>query len=52
VAEVGVRGVLFDSGDTLIRPVGGRWNPRLDFEEIVLRHLPGLAVESFPMTAT
>ena len=49
---MGVRGVLFDSRDTLIRPVGGRWNPRLDFEEIVLRHLPGLAVESFPMTAT
>jgi putative hydrolase of the HAD superfamily len=48
VAEVGFRGVLFDSGDTLIRPVGGRWNPRFDFEEIVLRHLPGLAVESFP----
>jgi putative hydrolase of the HAD superfamily len=45
---VGFRGVLFDSGDTLIRPVGGRWNPRFDFEEIVLRHLPGLAVESFP----
>jgi putative hydrolase of the HAD superfamily len=42
------RGVLFDSGDTLIRPVGGRWNPRFDFEEIVLRHLPDLAVESFP----
>jgi putative hydrolase of the HAD superfamily len=42
------RGVLFDSGDTLIHPVGGRWNPRFDFEEIVLRHLPGLAVESFP----
>jgi FMN phosphatase YigB (HAD superfamily) len=42
------RGVLFDSGDTLIRPVGGRWNPRFDFEEIVLRHLPELAVDSFP----
>lgn len=40
--------MLFDSGDTLIRPVGGRWNPRFDFEEIVLRHLPELAVESFP----
>jgi putative hydrolase of the HAD superfamily len=48
VTKVGFRGVLFDSGDTLIRPVGGRWNPRSDFEEIVLRHLPGLAVESFP----
>jgi putative hydrolase of the HAD superfamily len=45
---VGFRGVLFDSGDTLIRPVGGRWNPRFDFEEIVLRHQPGLAVEAFP----
>ena len=33
--KVGFRGVLFDSGDTLTRPVGGRWNPRFDFEEIV-----------------
>jgi putative hydrolase of the HAD superfamily len=48
VTEVGFRGVLFDSGDTLIRPVGGRWNPRFDFEELVLRHLPELAVDSFP----
>jgi putative hydrolase of the HAD superfamily len=45
---VGFRGVLFDSGDTLIRPVGGRWNPRSDFEEIVLRHQPGLAADAFP----
>jgi putative hydrolase of the HAD superfamily len=45
---VGFRGVLFDSGDTLIRPVGGRWNPRSDFEEIVLRHHPGLATDAFP----
>ena len=43
--------MLFDSGDTLIRPVGGRWNPRFDFEEIVLRHLPELAVDSFPQAA-
>jgi putative hydrolase of the HAD superfamily len=48
VAKVGVRGVLFDSGDTLIRPVGGRWNPRSDFEEIVLRHRPELEVAAFP----
>jgi putative hydrolase of the HAD superfamily len=48
VTRVGFRGVLFDSGDTLIRPVGGRWNPRSDFEEIVLRHLPGLATDAFP----
>ena len=45
---MGFRGVLFDSGDTLIHPVGGRWNPRFDFEEIVLRHLPKLAVDAFP----
>ena len=44
----GFRGVLFDSGDTLIRPVGGRWNPRHDFEEIVRRRLPELAVDAFP----
>jgi putative hydrolase of the HAD superfamily len=48
VSDGGFRGVLLDSGDTLIRPVGGRWNPRSDFEEIVLRHLPELAVASFP----
>jgi putative hydrolase of the HAD superfamily len=48
VTRVGFHGVLFDSGDTLIRPVGGRWNPRSDFEEIVLRHLPGLTAEAFP----
>jgi putative hydrolase of the HAD superfamily len=48
VIKVGFRGVLFDSGDTLIRPVGGRWNPRFDFEEIVLRHLPDLATDVFP----
>jgi putative hydrolase of the HAD superfamily len=48
VTRVGFRGVLFDSGDTLIRPVGGRWNPRSDFEEIVLRHLTGLASAAFP----
>ena len=48
MTKVGFGGVLFDSGDTLIGPVGGRWNPRFDFEEILLRHLPELAVESFP----
>jgi putative hydrolase of the HAD superfamily len=48
VTTVGFRGVLFDSGDTLIRPVGGRWNPRSDFEEIARRHLPELAVDTFP----
>jgi putative hydrolase of the HAD superfamily len=42
-----VRGVLFDSGDTLLRPVGGRWNPRFDFEPIVLRYAPMLAPDDF-----
>jgi putative hydrolase of the HAD superfamily len=52
VTKVGFAGVLFDSGDTLIRPVGGRWNPRFDFEEIVLGHLPDLAVDTFPQAFT
>ncbi len=28
-----VRGVLMDVGDTLTTPIGGRWNPRVDFED-------------------
>ncbi|WP_426507028.1 HAD family hydrolase [Dactylosporangium sp. McL0621] len=35
------RGVMFDAGGVLIGPVGGRWNPRYDFEVIVLAHHPG-----------
>jgi FMN phosphatase YigB (HAD superfamily) len=31
-------GLLLDSADTLIRPRGGRWNPRFDFEEVLVRH--------------
>lgn len=38
-----VEAVLFDSGGVLIGPVGGRWNPRFDFEEIVRRQVPDLA---------
>ncbi len=37
----GIRAVLFDSGGVLIGPVGGRWNPRFDFEAIIARHSPG-----------
>lgn len=33
-----LRGLLLDSGDTLMMPRGGRWNPRFDFEEVVRRH--------------
>ena len=42
------RGVLFDSGDTLIRPIGGRWNPRFDFEGVVRRHFADLPAAAFP----
>lgn len=45
---MGVRGVLFDAGGVLIGPVGGRWNPRYDFEQVVSRHVPDVAVASFP----
>jgi putative hydrolase of the HAD superfamily len=43
-----IRGVLFDAGGVLTRPVGGRWNPRYDFEGIVLAHHPEIRVELFP----
>lgn len=42
-----LRAVLFDSGGVLIQPVGGRWNPRVDFEETVLRHDPTVTPERF-----
>ena len=40
-----VDAILFDSGGVLIGPVGGRWNPRFDFEEIVLGWDPSISVE-------
>jgi HAD superfamily hydrolase (TIGR01509 family) len=43
-----IRGILFDTGNTLTRPIGGRWNPRLDFEEVLLRHYPDVSSERFP----
>ncbi|MBE1605301.1 HAD-IA family hydrolase [Actinopolymorpha pittospori] len=46
--DQGIRGVLFDSGGVLIGPVGGRWNPRYDFESIVVEHYPETRVELFP----
>jgi FMN phosphatase YigB (HAD superfamily) len=39
-----IRGVLFDSGGVILRPVGGRWNPRFDFESVVARHHPAAVV--------
>ena len=38
----GFRGLLLDAGGVLIGPVGGRWNPRYDFEQILDRHVPGI----------
>ena len=35
-----VRGLLLDAGGVLYFPVGGRWNPRLDFEAAVARFSP------------
>ena len=43
-----IHGVLFDSGGVLIGPKGGRWNPRYDFEGIVLAHHPEIETELFP----
>jgi HAD superfamily hydrolase (TIGR01509 family) len=37
-----MRAVLFDSGGVLMRPIGGRWNPRADFEDILRSHFPAL----------
>jgi putative hydrolase of the HAD superfamily len=35
--------VLFDSGGVLIQPIGGRWNPRADFEHTLAAAAPALA---------
>ena len=43
-----IRGVLFDTGNTLTRPIGGRWNPWFDFEEVLLRHVPNAPSGRFP----
>jgi putative hydrolase of the HAD superfamily len=42
-----IRGVMFDAGGVLTRPIGGRWNPRYDFESIVLAHHPTLDASRF-----
>ncbi|NEE02911.1 HAD family hydrolase [Phytoactinopolyspora halotolerans] len=42
-----LRAVLFDSGGVLIRPIGGRWNPRADFEQTVLAHDPSITPQQF-----
>jgi putative hydrolase of the HAD superfamily len=35
-----IRGLLLDAGGVLYFPIGGRWNPRLDFERVVARFSP------------
>lgn len=42
-----LRAVLFDSGGVLMQPIGGRWNPRADFEQTVLAHAPSITPEQF-----
>jgi FMN phosphatase YigB (HAD superfamily) len=39
--------VLLDSGGVLMRPIGGRWNPRADFEPTVLKRNPGISADQF-----
>jgi putative hydrolase of the HAD superfamily len=38
---------MFDSGGVLTRPVGGRWNPRYDFESLVVAHHPQVREDLF-----
>jgi putative hydrolase of the HAD superfamily len=40
-----LKAVLLDSGGVLMQPIGGRWNPRADFEATVARHVPGVTPE-------
>jgi putative hydrolase of the HAD superfamily len=37
-----IRGLLLDAGGVLYGPVGGRWNPRFDFERLVAAFDPAL----------
>jgi HAD superfamily hydrolase (TIGR01509 family) len=39
---------MFDAGGVLTRPIGGRWNPRYDFESIVVSHHPQVREDLFP----
>lgn len=43
-----LQGLLLDSGDTLMHPRGGRWNPRFDFESVVNRHLGSVDAARLP----
>lgn len=39
------KALLLDSGGVLMRPIGGRWNPRADFEPTVRAHAPHVTAE-------
>jgi HAD superfamily hydrolase (TIGR01509 family) len=39
---------MFDSGGVLTQPAGGRWNPRHDFEAILLSWVPAAPAHLFP----
>ena len=39
------KALLLDSGGVLMRPIGGRWNPRADFEATVKSHAPHVTDE-------
>lgn len=39
------KALLLDSGGVLMRPIGGRWNPRADFETTVKAHAPHVTDE-------
>ncbi|MBR7837344.1 HAD-IA family hydrolase [Actinospica durhamensis] len=41
------KAVLLDSGGVLMQPIGGRWNPRADFERTVLSRDPQITAEQF-----
>jgi hypothetical protein len=47
LAPLDLRAVLFDSGGVLTQPIGGRWNPRADFEETVRVHAPWVSGRQF-----
>lgn len=44
-AADGLAAALLDSGGVLMRPIGGRWNPRPDFDEKVLARAPHLTAD-------
>lgn len=46
-----IRGVAFDSGDTLVRPVGGAWWPGVGFAAAITAHYPGLVWDEAQLAA-